>query len=247
MREYLSHKLTLILDILVPLKMHPLKRRKLELNRANTNVAKPFRSPVRADTSRGPTNSSAYDESSHTHAAWNDSQETKPVPRDDYSPNRVSSSQVTLYPIMNTLDTASASDPAALQREYAALGRQLTSVRQSLDTAQQALQIRTADQDVQTQTLIAKWRGVVRDAAEDLFEAAKESFKSQSIDDRQQQDPGPTAWEEEQRKELTEDQREMLDIHEAEAKAQAEKYGLLERLESPDEGSSVSTPSRCVS
>ena len=139
-----------------------------------------------------------------------------------------------------TVHAAPAADPAALQREYAALGRQLTSLRQSFDTAQQALKIRTTNQDVQTQVLIAKWKGVVRDAAEDLFQAAKESFRSQNTHDRQAQEREFSAWEEEERNKLTEDQREMLEFHEAEAKAQAEKYGLLEPLESDDEGSNVS-------
>ena len=137
-------------------------------------------------------------------------------------------------------DHIAENDPAALHREYATLGRQLTSLRQSLDTAQQALKIRTGEQDAQTQALIAKWRSVVREAAEDLFDAAKESFKSQNIDDRQPRELEFSPWEEEERNELTEDQRHMLEVHEADAKAQAEKYGLLEPHGSLDEGSSVS-------
>ena len=46
-------------------------------------------------------------------------------------------------------------------------------MRQSLDTAEQALQIVTSDQDKQLEALITKWKLAARDAAEELFIDAK--------------------------------------------------------------------------
>ena len=81
---------------------------------------------------------------------------------------------------------------------------------------------------------------MVREAAEDLFEGARDSFRSQQTEHRLQEDRNSAFWEEERRNKLTEDEKEMLDIQEAEARAQAEKYGLLATTESDDEDS-VST------
>ncbi len=228
------------LDIFVLRKMHALKRRKLELEQAGSSLAKPFHSPLRADASQVPTDSIIEDENSKIQVACNDSQGSEPMPVVDQTHNRRAVSQVTPSPSLKVHDAAPAAHPGALQREYATLGRQLTSLRQSLDTAQQALKIRTNKQDVQTQALIAKWKAVVREAAEDLFEAAKESFKSQNTDDRQPQDWESTAWQQDERYELTQDQREMLEVHEAEARAQAQRYGLLEAPNSNDDGNNVS-------
>lgn len=206
------------------------------LEQINSKPSKPYHSSLRRDPARHLLKSSIEHPSLQGYVASDRSRRMKVMAMGDHpdhhnpAPSGSSSKS----------DHVADNDPAALQREYATLGRQLTSLRQSLDTAQQALKIRTAEQDAQTQALIAKWKGVVREAAEDLFDAAKESFKSQNTDNRQPQEREFSAWEEEDRNELTEDQRDMLDVHEAEAKAQAEKYGLLEPPGSPDEGSSVS-------
>jgi hypothetical protein len=134
------------------------------------------------------------------------------------------------------------SESADLWKEYAALGRQLTTLRQSLDTAQQALTIETSQQDTQVRSLIAKWKQVVRDAAEELFEDAKNNYRP----DSSLSDKGQPFWEDEDHNQLTKEQKEILDIEQEEAKAQAERYGLLDTTESDSKPDSVSSTTGSV-
>lgn len=68
--------------------------------------------------------------------------------------------------------------PKSLQKHRSALIVRLSQLRQALDTAQQALQIEKSNQDAELQSLIAKWRTIAQQAAEELFADAKERIDS---------------------------------------------------------------------
>lgn len=157
-------------------------------------------------------------------------------------------SQVTASPsirrsisVSNTSTSSPTTNTDSLQREYTALSRQLTSLRQSLDVVQQALKIEADNRDVEIQNLMAKWRQVVRDAAEEIFESSKENFKMNSTDYDHKTVKDVPFWVEEQLNALTTEQREMLRVQQEEAKAQAEKYGLIEQTNLDTQARSVST------
>ncbi|RMZ76044.1 hypothetical protein DV737_g4990, partial [Chaetothyriales sp. CBS 132003] len=128
------------------------------------------------------------------------------------------------------------------QKQYTALSRQLTLLRQSLDTAQQALKILTGNQSADLDTLIAKWRSVVRDTADELFEHAKQRLDShggvQTRLRRQVQEPADLWFDHldhRQHGQLTDAQRRMLEMQRADDQAEAEKYGLTEKLPETEE------------
>ncbi|RMZ81855.1 hypothetical protein DV738_g1997, partial [Chaetothyriales sp. CBS 135597] len=121
------------------------------------------------------------------------------------------------------------------QKQYAALARQLTLLRQSLDTAQQALRIQSSNQAADLDKLIAKWRSVVRDMAEELFEDAKQRMDgyggvAQTWSHRQERTAGrPDLWVDDQEDQLTDAQRRILEMQRADDQAEADKYGLIEK------------------
>jgi hypothetical protein len=131
--------------------MHPAKRRRLEQTQITLN--KPFRSPLRTTTKV------VGDESSFTSNSSN-------LPG-------------TTAPALHHASPAQTSSPSLAsiswegQSQYALLTHKLNKLRQSLDTAEQALQIVTSDQDNQLEALVTKWKSVARDAADELFIDAK--------------------------------------------------------------------------
>lgn len=65
----------------------------------------------------------------------------------------------------------------ALKKEHAILAQRLQQQRQDLTVLQQTLTIRSTNQEEKLNILIAKWRNVARDAADDLFESASARVK----------------------------------------------------------------------
>ncbi|KAL1962529.1 hypothetical protein VTN77DRAFT_9404 [Rasamsonia byssochlamydoides] len=70
----------------------------------------------------------------------------------------------------------SKSDPElyALQKQHSMLQSRLSALRSELDTAQQALRIESSNKDKELEALIAKWRTVSQEAADELFASARE-------------------------------------------------------------------------
>jgi hypothetical protein len=130
------------------------------------------------------------------------------------------------------------SSSADLQKEYASLGRQLTTLRHHLDTAQQARLIEMNDQSNQIKVLIAKWRQIVRDVAEALFEISKASAIFQNEASAAQELP---YWQQEQLEAMSEEQRELLELQMEDSRREAEKYGILDTAEQA--GTSLSSVS----
>lgn len=126
--------------------MHPAKRRRLESTQLTLN--KPFRSPLRTRTALSDGNDIAISGSNFPRKAAPALHHASPAEASNTSP---------------------ASIPGEGQNQYGVLTRKLNKLRQSLDTAEQALQIVTSGQDDQLEALITKWKSVARDAADDLF------------------------------------------------------------------------------
>jgi hypothetical protein len=72
--------------------------------------------------------------------------------------------------------SSSQSDPQlySLQKQHSALQSRLSALRSELDTVQQALRIETSNKDKELGALIAKWRAVSQEAADELFASARE-------------------------------------------------------------------------
>ncbi|KAK5451934.1 hypothetical protein LTS15_007657 [Exophiala xenobiotica] len=146
--------------------MHPAKRRRLDQSTAS--LTKPFRSPLRKDSNNP------------SHKPDITSPDTKLHQDTELSPLVTTSNDPagTTKKPHGSASTGSAGSTNAehrdLHKEQVALTLYLKKLCQSLDVAQQALQIETSNQIVQLQVLISKWKAVARDVAEQVFDDAKE-------------------------------------------------------------------------
>jgi Swi5-dependent recombination DNA repair protein 1 len=116
-----------------------------------------------------------------------------------------------------------------LHRQYVALSRQLNQARQLLDTVQQATDILTNDQPAALTNLIDKWRAVVRDAADELFEHARERAQNDGTAMFQRRSTFEKS--EDHFAHLSAEQKVMLQARQEDEHAVAVKYGLVESIE----------------
>ncbi|RMD40091.1 hypothetical protein DV735_g5019, partial [Chaetothyriales sp. CBS 134920] len=189
---------------------HPVKRRKIDP--LHSSLSKPFRSPLRSRNTDAACRlqTCAAADTLGRPAASGAGNAAALVPRPEAD---AATSQQRALP------------PDSLQKQYTARARQLTLLRQSLDTAQQALKIQSTHQAADLDQLIAKWKLVVRDTAEELFEDAKQRMDSrpERTADR------PDVWVDDREDQLTDAQRRMLEIQRADDQAEADRYGLIEK------------------
>ena len=219
--------------------MHPVKRRKLDA--VNSTLTKPFRSPLRTKS-----NNVAASDHKHDSHAQNRSQASSLGPQ---TPNDSKHSHFAASghggetpgvatPLMPSAPKAEIDDTDVLQRDYASLARKLTTLRQSLDTARQALKFETDSHSTDLDNTISKWRSIVQDTADELYEDAKHRVEKeggvQSWLKKQVKEP-PDIWYEERQIGLTDAQRKMFEVQRQADRAEAEKYGLVE-VEIPKEG-----------
>ncbi|KEF57088.1 uncharacterized protein A1O9_07278 [Exophiala aquamarina CBS 119918] len=127
--------------------MNPAKRRRLESTQLTLN--KPFRSPLRT------TRTTLSDGSDMAASGANPHVTTAPALH-HASPSKASNFSL-------------ASIPAKGHNQYALLTRKLHKLRQSLDIAEQALQIVTSGQNDQLEALTTKWKFIAHGAADELF------------------------------------------------------------------------------
>jgi Swi5-dependent recombination DNA repair protein 1 len=223
--------------------MYPWKRRKLAAD--SSTLTKPFRSPLRVNANNVTAQPNVSNEQGSSSATRVASGLLAATSKADSTPNKHESISLPAPFMPNPLETMSMGVDA-LQKEYSTLARRLTSLRQSLDTAQQALRIETFTKPTGIDAQIAKWRSVVREAADELFEDAKQRVDREGGVKNwllQQAKEPPDTWFEEQQIQLTETQKKMLEAQREDDQAEAEKYGLVDRKESEepeDEGSTVS-------
>ena len=91
----------------------------------------------------------------------------------------------------------------ALQSQHTRLLTELSQVKKTLDLTEQALKIESSNQDPELEAEITKWRGVAREAAEELFSVSKDKVNRMG---------GLAAWKEQVQKRKqawdSEDQRQ---------------------------------------
>jgi Swi5-dependent recombination DNA repair protein 1 len=136
---------------------------------------------------------------------------------------------------------------AALQKQHTAALLQLTQLRRTLDTAQQALKIASSPSTTtDLHTLITKWRNASREAAEEVFEGAKDRINGMGGMRawREQSSKRRAGWDDDedqqQRRQpnlenLSETQKEMLEMRREEAEAERRGYAP-EKVGEPVEG-----------
>jgi hypothetical protein len=139
----------------------------------------------------------------------------------------------------------STSDPQylALQKQHSALHLQLRQLRQSLETAQQALKLESSPTTAtDLESIIHKWKLASRSAAEEVFHSAKErvdrmggvgAWRAQSRkepaswDETDQQQPDREGW--------SDAQREELQMQKQDWEAERRKYAPEEEKAAADE------------
>jgi Swi5-dependent recombination DNA repair protein 1 len=161
------------------------KRRRLE--NATSTLAKPFKSPLRRPVQA---KEKADDKSSATaspRSTTNEKDEANtPGSTSTPLPSKTTTPTTTPGPTFqtrkrktttgtNTITSTRKSpillDPelSALQRHHHTLESRLSTLRADLDNAKQALRIESSNRDTELESLIAKWRAISQDAAEEVF------------------------------------------------------------------------------
>jgi hypothetical protein len=145
--------------------MHLAKRRKLDQPQPFQN--KPFRSPLR--TVSKPQGERTTVQPQNLETSTGVVSQLTPLLNSTDGPN---TSEKTLD-LALPLESACIK-PADLQKQYTALSLRLTQLRQSLENADQALQIEESGQGTELKRLITKWRAVAQEAADELFAEARD-------------------------------------------------------------------------
>ncbi len=149
---------------------YPTKRRRL--NDGASALSKPFRSPLKAATR-------PLDEGEKVVDTKNGQLQKKDLTA------TFTSSHLDSHPTTAFTRTSTPTDPSAnhlkkdpnlhaLEKQHSDLLLQLSKLRQSLDTAQQALKIASSSTDTELETLISKWKTASREAAEEVFRGARD-------------------------------------------------------------------------
>ncbi|KAF7117082.1 hypothetical protein CNMCM5793_005766 [Aspergillus hiratsukae] len=127
-------------------------------------------------------------------------------------------------------------DPAIseLQKEQRALQSRLSALRSELDTVQQALRIESSTKDAELEALILKWKTVSQEAAEEVFEGARERVSRmggmKAWRERMQSDSA--RWEQEEMKSWY-DSAEAEGVAIDEEELEQRKAELLDEVEMP--------------
>lgn len=149
--------------------MHSYKRRRIDAaNVSASTLSKPFRSPLKVnDALKNKSPDKVVSDTSPVKA--------KSSSQPDGTSSRAAQKQTASLPSLlrqSTNGNVADDEVTALQKEYAALTQRLRSLRQDLDAAEQAIQIRSLQHEDKLQSSAERWREIARDAAEDVFVAA---------------------------------------------------------------------------
>lgn len=218
------------------------KRRRL--NDASSALSRPFKSPLKAAIRPEEAEGKTADASEDQH------RENDPAAITD-------SSRLSTHPIRTPArkPTPKHSSPDhlkkdpqffALQKQHSALLLQLSKLRQTLETAQQAVQIESSSTDAELETLITKWRLASREAAEEVFRGAKDRVNRMGGVGawREQSRKKPQGWDEDPQldlEDLSEEQREQLEIQKEDWEADRRKYAPEKAEEVAERDDDVST------
>lgn len=167
------------------------KRRRAE-NAAST-LSKPFKSPLRRPVQnnattipkkeKGEEDNRGSSETISLRSTTEEKNEKHTTPTSSTTSPRLTTSQTRKRKTIDTSTTPtkkkisiSPADPVVtdLQKQQRALQSRLAALQSDLDTAQQALRIESSNRHTELKALIAKWRGISQDAAEEVFAGAQE-------------------------------------------------------------------------
>ncbi|KAL8717551.1 MAG: hypothetical protein Q9225_005216 [Loekoesia sp. 1 TL-2023] len=203
---------------MLPSPSPPKKRRRID---PSPTLSKPFRSPFKTPL-KSPSQLSHNTTTLSSNSIADPSTISKATPK--LNPTNVSSNHKSPTHITTNRTNLSSSTPsprlAQLQKQHTALLNQLSSLRATLDTTNQALEIEASTTDAKLGALIRKWRTVSTNAAEEVFTITKAR-----IDDM----GGVKAWKKKEREMKEgwrwEDEEQGKDRH---ATAGGEEANLLE-------------------
>lgn len=187
--------------------MYPASKRPLPSPSTQSRLTKPFSSPlikrqVPAKQKVIDTRASKLNHASQTTTETNDAAASEDTPIDE------------------------------LYKQYTDLSRQLTQLRQSLDTTQQALNILKTNQQQSIQSLTEKWTSVIHDTAEELYTDAKARVERDGGFLARPRRRSPMFdLDQERHASLTSEEKALLEQQQEEDRAQALKYGLIESIE----------------
>ncbi|CEN62864.1 hypothetical protein ASPCAL09493 [Aspergillus calidoustus] len=163
------------------------KRRRLD--KASAALSRPFKSPLRRDTPTVIKEEAASPEKGQSIASNPSTQTTPSLEKTPQNPPHTPTTTNTLAtpPLTARKRTIYGQHTAALrkpvstdpeiqglQKEQRTLQSRLATLRSELDTVQQALRIESSSRDEELEALIAKWKKVSQDAAEEVFTGAQE-------------------------------------------------------------------------
>ncbi|KAK2743780.1 hypothetical protein FQN57_004717 [Myotisia sp. PD_48] len=145
------------------------KRRRL--NEAASTLSKPFKSPVRRDSA-----STSTLHANDTPTVLNPLPCPHPIATSPTIRPSLISPSPSRSPSTAPLTPSQAAQLATLRKKQSALQIRLSSLRQELDELRQATKIEQQNQDTELEGLIKKWRGVSKEAAEELYSVAREKI-----------------------------------------------------------------------
>ena len=165
----------------------------------SSRLSKPFKSPLRQRTENSakghdPTATAEAEKTKDTHDGNNNKRILPPsssarqivnipatTPSDEFTPppnkkhkpqSDVNSSSSS--PLRKRSSITADPEISELQKKQRSLQSRLLALRSELDTASQALKIESSNKDAELEALIVKWRGVSQDAADEVFQGARE-------------------------------------------------------------------------
>lgn len=150
---------------------------------AASTLSKPFKSPLRSrevsSRSPAPTPNVPVAPKEEPNPASSPTMTTvDAVPF--VSPRRISHSHTTANtPRSSVQGRVPLTDPELvdLQKQQRSLQSRLSTLRNELDNAKQALRIETSNKDAELEALIIKWRLISQEAADEVFEGARERVR----------------------------------------------------------------------
>lgn len=146
------------------------KRRRLNASSSSAKLSQPFKPPFKSSLKLSSADPPSHSSSNHQPLPHNLDHPTTtttslPLTKSDHpavtQPTAVSRARGILSPPSPQL--------ARLQKQHTALLRTLASARASLETHAQALKLETSSTDRELEGLIVKWKGVGREAAEEVL------------------------------------------------------------------------------
>ncbi|KAL9620443.1 MAG: hypothetical protein Q9160_005028 [Pyrenula sp. 1 TL-2023] len=225
----------------------PKKRRRLQ--ESATSLSKPFRSPLRPsiqerlETPPTPEGVRQSDQGSESLPTSSSPRPIRQIPVAPPEQRTRLTSWSARSPVRN-LKRVSAPQVGeegslALQSEHTSLLKQLTNLRHDLDTVLQAEKIESLGKDAELENLIQKWKHASRELAEQVFCTAEERVsRTGGITAWRKNHQRLSSWDEAEDlalEDLTDEQREKIDIAKAEAEREKAYYRTKAPLQEDDE------------